>query len=187
MIELQKEFCDQIWNRYNPYTKLHYKDDPVFVMTEITNECDLFAASNKGTSPYYEKEFRLLFKAWLEENKLEYDWEHCEMYAQVQPLVDFKLELTRKYYREMYDYMRALGVKIPITGTNWTHKVVGNTLAQTDPMVQDILYGKAFSCNTTTLYTVIGDIWLYLCIISIVAFCAYGIYKKVKAGKNNEN
>ena len=31
MIDLQKEYMAQIWNHYNPYTGLKYKDDPVFV------------------------------------------------------------------------------------------------------------------------------------------------------------
>lgn len=134
LIELQKEYCDQLWNHYNPYTKLHYKDDPVFVMSEITNECDLFRrVANKGAdSPYYENEFRQLFKDWLEEKNIEYDWETCEMYAQEPVLVDFKIELTMKYYAEMRDYMRSIGVKVPITGTNWPQNAPGNTIAQRD-------------------------------------------------------
>ena len=60
-------------------------------------------------------------------------------------------------------------------------------IKENDMVTVKFLYGKAFSCNTTTLYTVIGDIWLYLCICSAIAIGAYGIYKKVKAGKNNEN
>jgi len=42
MIELQKEFCDQLWKHVNPYTGLAYKDDPAVVLTEIGNENDLF-------------------------------------------------------------------------------------------------------------------------------------------------
>lgn len=127
LIELQKEFCTQIWTHYNPYTKLCYKDDPVFVLTEITNECDIFAATPQKKSyfvdiPYYENEFRQLFRNWLEENKLEYDWENCDLYAPDAPLVDFKVYITKKYYAEMYEHMRSIGVKIPITGTNWTHQ-----------------------------------------------------------------
>ena len=38
LIELQKEFCEQIWTHVNPYTQLAYKDDPVIVMSEIEKE-----------------------------------------------------------------------------------------------------------------------------------------------------
>ena len=34
-------------------------------------------------------------------------------------LAEFKKEVDRKYFREMRDYMISIGVKIPITGTNW--------------------------------------------------------------------
>ena len=134
MIDLQKEFCDQIWNRYNPYTKMLYKEDPVFAMTEITNECDLFNIAgylSKG-SPYYIQELRQMFKEWLEEKGIEYDWENCDMAEAVQPLIDFKLEKTYAYYNEIRDYMISLGVKVPITGTNWLHGTPANIVAQKD-------------------------------------------------------
>lgn len=128
LIELQKEFADQIWNHYNPYTKLAYKDDPVFALTEITNETDLFV---KFTSTkvdyvpetYYINEFRQFFKQWLEEQGIDYDWENCDLYAEDECMLQFKMYMTKKYYREMYDYMRGIGVKVPIAGTNWSKPV----------------------------------------------------------------
>ena len=55
-------------------------------------------------------------------------------------------------------------------------------------MVEDILYGEAVSCNTVTLYSLIGDIWLYLCIAFTVSICGFGIYKKTKKeGKTDDN
>jgi len=134
MIELQKEFCDQIWNRYNPYTEMLYKDDPVFAMTEITNEADLFEmkgyqGKHDNSFPYV-WELRMSFKAWLEEKGIEYDWENCELWAKEHPIIDWKLDVTMAYYQEMYDYMRSLGVKIPITGTNWLHNSHANTIAE---------------------------------------------------------
>ena len=127
MIELQKEFCTQIWTHYNPYTKLAYKDDPVFVLTEITNECDIFEPNVQKKTyfvdiPYYNDKFRQLLRSWLEENNMAYDWENCDLYATDATMQDFKVYLTMKYYKEMYDHMRSIGVKIPITGTNWTQQ-----------------------------------------------------------------
>ena len=45
LIQRQKEFCSQVWERYNPYTKLKYCDDPVFAMMEIVNENELLINS----------------------------------------------------------------------------------------------------------------------------------------------
>ena len=130
LIELQKEFAYQFWNHYNPYTKLCHKDDPVFVMTEIINECDLFTNTNARSwayrpIPYYENEFRGLFRDWLQENGMEYDWENCDLYTSDEPMVNFKVYITKKYYAEMTDYLKnECGIKIPVAGTNW-HKNSG--------------------------------------------------------------
>ncbi len=123
MIELQKEFADQIWNRYNPYTKLLYKDDPVFVMTEITNECDLFhfGATIKNGHPYYVQMVRQKMQDWMDANGIDYDCINGDIFTNIPPVSTCKKGLTREYYREMYDYLRSIGVKIPITGTNWLH------------------------------------------------------------------
>ena len=70
------------------------------------------------------------FKAWLESKGMEYDWENCNLWEKVHPIIDWKLDVTMAYYQEMYDYMRSIGVKIPITGTNWLHGSHGNTIAE---------------------------------------------------------
>lgn len=126
LIELQKEFATQIWSHYNPYTKLEYRNDPVFILTEITNENDLFVNSDAKSrffikSAYYENEFRCQFRDFLIQNNMEYDWEHCDLFTKDEPMVLFKIDITKKYYQQMYDHMRSIGVKVPITGTNWTH------------------------------------------------------------------
>ena len=125
LIDLQKEFMEQIWTHVNPYTGLAYKDEPAIVLTEIINETDLFintAGKRKDyvEPTYYTSEFRRMFKAWLEEKGIDYDWEHCDLYANDLPLLQFKVHASKAYFKEMYDYMRSLGVKIPITGTNWS-------------------------------------------------------------------
>ena len=126
LIELQKEFCTNIWTHYNPYTKLEYRDDPVFVMSEIANENDLFMNSNAkkvgaNAASYYENQFRGFFRDWLKAHKKTADWEHCDLYSADKDLIDFKVDITMKYYKEMYDHMKSIGVKCPIAGTNWSH------------------------------------------------------------------
>ena len=122
MIELQKEFNSQLWNHYNPYTKLCYKDEPAIIFSEITNENDLFCF-NTVLEPY-KTELLKLFAAWAEKKGLPYtqeniqgldlnDWENLD-------LAQFKCDVMKDYYREMIEDCRKIGVKIPITGTNWT-------------------------------------------------------------------
>lgn len=118
MIELQKEFIHDIWNHFNPYTCEKYKDDPVFVMTEIINENDLFSKPNFTVEPYT-SQFREIFAAWLAENGIEFDAANCDLTANDGVLSNFKVHVERKYFCEMRDYMISVGVKIPITGTNW--------------------------------------------------------------------
>ncbi len=136
MIELQKEFCDQVWNHYNPYTELLYKDDPVFAMVEITNECDIFESRGylrRYTNEfYYIQEMRKSLKAWLEAHNMEYDWENCDLSDKVHPIIDWKMDITCSYYDELYRHMRELGVQIPITGTNWIHNDTCNIASEKD-------------------------------------------------------
>ena len=47
MVSLQQKFAAQMLNHVNPYTGLAYKDDPVFLSTETTNE-DSFSLSWQG-------------------------------------------------------------------------------------------------------------------------------------------
>ena len=121
--DLQKRFMKTIWNHHNPYTGLDYKDDPVFVMSCIVNECDLFMDTCTKRADYvrpvyYENEFRQMFRRWLDEKGIAYDWENCDLYDNTPTMSDFKTDVTVDYYNEMRGYMHSLGVKIPITGTN---------------------------------------------------------------------
>lgn len=124
MIELQKEFNAQLWEHVNPYTGLAYKDDPVFAMTEVINECDMIlnipgAKADYQPCPWHERQFREFMRDWLRENGLEYDWENADFYCHDPILVDFKIHLTKKYYREITKHMRSIGVKTLIAGSNW--------------------------------------------------------------------
>ena len=122
MIELQKEYATNLFNHVNPYTGLAYKDDPAVILTEIANECDLFnkVVIDYEKHPYYARQFRELFRDWLAKNGIEFDWENCDLrMCMEKPLIDFKMEISKNYYREMHTFLRELGVKIPINGTNW--------------------------------------------------------------------
>ena len=122
MIELQKEFCTNFWNHYNPYTGLKYKDDPFFVFCDIINENCLFYKINGfkyKRIAYYDNMFREMFDKWLREQNVEYDAWNCVIDCNDKPVIDFKIWLMKKFARTMYDHIRSLGVKIPLCCTNW--------------------------------------------------------------------
>lgn len=122
LIELQKEYITQLWTHINAYTGVAYKDEPAVILTEVTNENDLYhdLGKSRRRSPHYEARYRELFHQWLVKNGREYDWENCDMYTVGDPtLDDFRYELTTAYYGEIRDHLRSVGVRIPVNGTNW--------------------------------------------------------------------
>ena len=135
MIELQKEFMTNLWTHYNPYTKLQYKDDPVFVMTEMVAECDMFDYSflvkrQYCIPEYYDRQMRNVLKQWLEKNNIEYDWENCNLYPETEMdpvLIQFKTEVTDNFLRDLREHLLSIGVKVPIAGTNWARRSFAHT------------------------------------------------------------
>ena len=130
LIELQMEYATQLWTHLNPYTGLRYCEEPAVILTEITNENDLFRDHKTQKSAYYENEFRALYRSWLEKAGKTDAWETVNMYSNDGPLLDFKTEITMEYYRKIYDHLRSIGVKIPINGTNWYARSIGNLATQ---------------------------------------------------------
>jgi hypothetical protein len=121
MIELQKEFCHQVWTHINPYTGIAYKDEPAIVLCEITNENDLFHHQrfpiiHEPYRPNLEKQYR----NWAADKGIDIPQEKVCFEDMDDNILAFKKEVQESYYMEMIDYMRSIGVKIPITGTNWS-------------------------------------------------------------------
>ncbi len=146
MIELQKEFATQFWTHTNPYTGLQHKDDPVFVMCEVTNEADLF--QNKLTVEPYVGRFRKLFADWLQKNNRACDADTVDVNGNDPALLDFKVELQIDYYNEIIDHCCTIGVKIPMYGTNncgYSGNVksqVGFDFSDTHPYYYDWKWGE---------------------------------------------
>ncbi|MDR9827428.1 hypothetical protein RCJ22_17620, partial [Vibrio sp. FNV 38] len=60
-----------------------------------------------------------LYSAWLQKNHYEDNADTVDLNDNKNPqLYTFKFELMSQFQQEMYDYMRGIGVKIPITGEN---------------------------------------------------------------------
>ncbi|RAV18799.1 hypothetical protein [Paenibacillus contaminans] len=122
LIELQKQYNEQLFTHYNPYTKLAYKDDPSIVMTDITNENDLFLHESRPVvlEPY-RSELEGMYREWADRKRMDVPAGEKVNFAckPDETMTAFLSEVQTSYYVEMIDHLRAIGVKIPIAGTNW--------------------------------------------------------------------
>ena len=118
LIDLQKRYNYDIWTHINPYTGLAYKDDPAIVLVEVTNECDLF--TQKVTLEPYRSELEALYRQWAEGKKVKLSKDKVDFTNPDKTMLEFFVVVTQDYYREMIQHMRETGVKIPISGTNWS-------------------------------------------------------------------
>lgn len=118
LIELQKEFMKNFLEHVNPYTGIAYKDDPAICMAEICNENDIF---HRWSAEYdkepYATELRNMYEEYAKKRGEEiktYDFHNRDRLIN-----EFFIEVQTNYFTEMYDYLRSIGCKFPITGTNW--------------------------------------------------------------------
>ena len=118
LIALQKKFNHDLWTHINPYTGLAYKDDPAIVLAEITNENDMFSRAII-TEPY-RSELEGLYREWCRQNSVVIKQGDVDFSRRDKVMIDFLREVQENYYIEMIEHMREIGVKIPITGTNWS-------------------------------------------------------------------
>jgi hypothetical protein len=117
LIELQKEFNEQLWTHHNPYTGLAYKDDPAIVLSELVNESDPFA--QPVVLEPYRTRFEKMYLDWLSTENLPKPSLPVD-FGKPDPVMGrFFVQLMQNYYRELTSHLRKIGVKIPINGTNW--------------------------------------------------------------------
>lgn len=123
LIELQKKFCYDLWNHINPHTGLSYKDEPAIVLVEVANETHMFMFRDDIPIEPYKTELIDMYIDWCAKRKIELsdkDRENIDFSSNDNEMVEFLREIQEGYYCEMMDFMREMGVKIPITGTNWS-------------------------------------------------------------------
>lgn len=121
LIELQKKFSHDLWTHVNPYTKLAYKDDPAVVLMEFANENDLF--SQKITIEPYRSRLEEKYRKWAKENGIEVSQEPVDFTNFTEPIIKFLHKVQRDYYVEMGNYLRSIGVKVPMSGSNWSQNL----------------------------------------------------------------
>jgi len=68
LIELQKEYAQQLLSHLNPYTKLKYTDDPAVAIIEINNE-NAINVGFRAPSSFYEDELTMIYNRWLSKHR----------------------------------------------------------------------------------------------------------------------
>ncbi|MBA7663084.1 hypothetical protein ES703_71122 [subsurface metagenome] len=146
LIELQKKFCHDLWNHINPHTGLAYKNEPAITLVEIVNESDMFWFRKDISVEPYRTELVDMYVSWLAKRNIELserEREKIDFSSDDESMMEFLRETQEEYYREMIEFMREIGVKIPITGTNWAVNA-SNRRAQ---LVTDFTDGHAYWCG----------------------------------------
>lgn len=119
LIALQKEFSKALWTHVNPYTGLAYKDDPAIALMEYTNENDMF--TQKVMLEPYRTRLETRYREWAKREGVELPERKIDFTAFTDPMTRFFIDVQRDYYREMRSFLREeVGVRIPITGSNWS-------------------------------------------------------------------
>jgi hypothetical protein len=130
MIELQKEYAQQLIAHRNPYTKLKYTEDPAVAIIEINNE-NALNIGFRAPSPFYEKELTDIYNDWLAKHRTPQQMARLRTVAGVKddqapvPLMggyrgqgatapperfyaeaEFYNDAQRSYFAEMTDYLK---------------------------------------------------------------------------------
>jgi hypothetical protein len=120
LIELQKQYSRDLWTHVNPYTGLAYKDDPAVALMEIANENDLLSRHVVTVEPY---RFRLekRYRQWAAERDIPVGDEKVDFANRTPVMLRFLHDVQVEFYEDMVSHLRSIGVKVPITGSNWYH------------------------------------------------------------------
>jgi len=112
IIELSKKFAMDFLSHVNQYTGNAYIDEPCVAMIEMTNENTMFLKSLcDGLPSYYRDEIEGIWRQWLLKKGREAKGKWYED-------GEFLFEAQGEYQKDMYKYLRSIGVKAPIGSSN---------------------------------------------------------------------
>ena len=122
LIELQKQFARDFLTHTNSYTQNRLVEEPAVALIDLVNESSIFKIqeSFKDIPDIYIEEFEALWSKYLDERGIAGATREKKPTVDVSdPLVqDFFGGLQLAYFKEMTEYLRGLGVNIPIAGSN---------------------------------------------------------------------
>ncbi len=126
LIEGTRKMAEIVFTAKNPYTGCSLLDDPAVALFEVTNE-------NTLTMSQFDEPFRKDDPYFLELQTLWMDWQKKNQVRNPVPLQGlpnlsmgkngrrFFAELQKTHYDRMRAFLRKLGAKAPVCGTNWAY------------------------------------------------------------------
>lgn len=148
IIELEQSYARQLLLHRNPYRGLRYVDDPTVALIQMSNEDALLLWwSWRGLPESYRQDLQRMWNEWLVRRVggrqallrrwttaeglvgLEDDEDPAAGTVRLEPAAPghpirrfdvqrFLAEIQRQYWEEQVKFLRGLGVKVPICGTN---------------------------------------------------------------------
>jgi hypothetical protein len=122
IIELQKQYAHDLWTHVNRYTGRRYCDDPCVAMSELTNESSLFWQGGYDTvPPCYIAELNDRFREWAKSHRKGTAGEVSVadgLRRRNPDVLKFLYDAQVSYFQQMRGYLRSIGVKVPIAGSN---------------------------------------------------------------------
>jgi hypothetical protein len=119
LIELQKKYAHDLYTHKNPYTGLRYCDDPAVAMSEIINESSLFWDAYGMLPTFYVEEINAQYGAWAKSHGGPQTSVPEGLKARDPKVLAFLYETQVAYFTGMRDYLRSIGVKVPLAGSNF--------------------------------------------------------------------
>jgi hypothetical protein len=133
--QLKQQRMRDVFTHVNPYTKKRIADDPTLAAVEVHNEDSMFWYSVDALKEPFKSELRNRYRAWLEKKygkpagdaelipigsfRPQYFAAHAEQKQRAADQLRFYLELETTYFNECRRILREIGVKVPVSGTNW--------------------------------------------------------------------
>lgn len=167
LIELQKEYAQQLLTHRNPYTKREYIQDPAVAIVEINNE-DAINVGFRAPTSFYEAELVGLYNEWLSKHRSPGQVAAIRALCGVAasepvPLVDrfgqpartpperfyteadFYTDLQQRYFDDMEAYLKqTLGSKSLVIATaDHSHKASGYPVLLAESSM-DIIDGHTY-------------------------------------------
>src|SRR5581483_2680446 len=135
IMELTKQYAQELIGHVNPYTGMALKDDPAYVGNEIVNESSIFCGfgEQKFPEPYWD-ELQKFYSAWGGKGKItrfKFDWETQKLLPVQNPenadmTLQFLLQEVTQSDHEMKAFQKKLSPHALLTGSNQGLPVLGN-------------------------------------------------------------
>jgi hypothetical protein len=134
-IELQKIYAKSLLTHINPYTSTSLVSDPCLALIAIQNEDSLFYINQAPIFRLQSESKNILDNQYAIWTSINYGLKSSNVKVELPPhwrlgkedvftdkVYKFLYDTQLNYYKEITKYLRDIGVKIPIAGSNhWTH------------------------------------------------------------------